>query len=192
VPGRAYEILFEVAADQRGYVTQRQARAHGVAPTTLVQMARRGQVEHVAHGLYRFKAFPSGPLDAYMEAALWPQGTRGVLSHETALDLYGLSDANPDKIHITVPVRHTVRRQRPDLYEIHHADLEPDEVTWRDGLPLTTVVRTILDCHRTHLRRGLLQQALEQARARGLITNATEHRLRGEISTPAATGEGRA
>ncbi len=38
-----------------------------------------------------------------MEATLWPRGAHGALSHETALDLYGLSDVNPAKIHITVP-----------------------------------------------------------------------------------------
>jgi predicted transcriptional regulator of viral defense system len=186
VPGRAYQVLFDIAADQRGYVTQEQAGEHGFDPTTLVQMARRGQAEHVAQGLYRFKAFPPGPLDTYMEASLWPQGARGVLSHETALDLYGLSDANPDKIHITVPTAYRIKRATPPAYEIHHAELKPDETTWRDGLPLTTVERTIRDCHQTHLRRGLLEQALDQARARGLINATTERKLRKEITEPVA------
>jgi predicted transcriptional regulator of viral defense system len=186
VPGRAYQELFDAAADQRGYITQEQARARGINPTTLVQMAKRGQVERVAQGLYRFKAFPTDPLDPYMEAALWPRGVVGVLSHETALDLYGLSDANPDKIHITVPKKHRVARKSPVVYDIHHADLKPDDVTWREGLPLTTIERTIRDCHQTHLRRGLLEQALDQARARGLLNAATERKLRTEITAPVA------
>lgn len=189
MPGRAYHVLFDVAADQRGYVTQEQAREHGIAPTTLVQMARRGHADHVSYGLYRFTAFPPGPLDAYMEAALWPQGARGVLSHETALDLYGLSDANPDRIHVTVPKHHTIRRRTPALYDIHHADLEPDETTWREGLPLTTIERTIRDCHRAHVRHGLLEQAIDRARARGLVTAPKERQLRNEVASPAAAGQ---
>jgi predicted transcriptional regulator of viral defense system len=37
-----------------------------------------------------------------MAAALWPQGIQGVLTHDTALDLWDVSDVNPAKIHITV------------------------------------------------------------------------------------------
>jgi predicted transcriptional regulator of viral defense system len=149
-------------------------------------MAKRGKVEHVAQGLYRFNAFPRGPLDAYMEAVLWPHRKTGVLSHETALELYGLSDVNPNKIHITVPKKHAVTRKIPAVYDIHHVDLRPDEITWHEGLPLTTLERTIRDCHAVHLRHGLLEQALDQARARGLITAAAERKLRKEIATPVA------
>jgi predicted transcriptional regulator of viral defense system len=190
MPGRAYQALFDAAADQRGYVTQEQARKRGINPTTLVQMAKRGQVERVAQGLYRFKAFPPDPLDTYMEAALWPRGVIGVLTHDTALDLYGLSDVNPAQIHLTVPKKHRVARKIPATYAIHHADLQQDEITWREGLPVTTVERTIRDCHEAHLRRGLLAQALDQARARGLITATTERKLRTELTSPVATEQG--
>jgi predicted transcriptional regulator of viral defense system len=188
MPGRAYNALFALATDQFGYVTREQSIDAGFADKTLRQMARRGVVEHVGHGLYRFKAFPAGPLDTYMEAVLWPHGRTGVLSHETALDLYGLTDANPDKIHITVPKKHRVTREIPAGYEIHHADLKPEELTWHEGLPLTTLERTIRDCREAHLRRGLLEQALDQARARGLLTSAKERALREEIASPAKAG----
>jgi predicted transcriptional regulator of viral defense system len=181
MPGRAYDVLFELATNQYGYVTREQALEAGFNRSTLLKMAKRGVVDQAGHGLYRFKAFPPGPLDTYMEAVLWPHGNTGVMSHETALDLYGLSDVNPEKIHITVPRTHRITRTIPTVYEIHHAELGPEEITWREGLPLTTVERTIRDCHRAHLRRGLLEQALEQARARGLITAAKERKLRNEI-----------
>lgn len=190
MPGRAYEALFELATEQYGYITRDQALKAGFNRDTLMQMAKRGLVDRAGHGLYRFKAFPPGPLDAYMEAVLWPRGTTGVLSYETALDLYGLSDASPAKIHITVPKRHRVTREIPALYEIHHADLEPEEITWREGLPLTTVERTIRDSHKARLRRGLLTQALEQARARGLITAAQDRELRTALVTPQGVGRG--
>lgn len=184
MPGRAYDLLFGLATSQFGYVSRAQAVEAGLARNTLDEMSKRGAVDHVAHGLYRFKAFPHDPFDAYMEAALWPHGHTGVLSHETALDVYGLSDANPRKIHVTLPKKHRITREIPPVYEIHHADLEPGEITWREGLPLTTVARTLRDCHREHLRRGLLEQALQQARARGLLTAAEARELRNEISRP--------
>lgn len=188
MPGRAYETLFELASEQYGYVTREQAVALGFNKDTLAQMAQRGRVENVSHGLYRFKAFPPGPLDTYMESTLWPRGTRGVLSHETALDLYDLSDVNPAKVHITLPPGHRISREAPKLYALHFEPLEEDEVTYHEGIPITTVERSIRDCHREHLRRDLLRQAIEQARARGLITKAQEESLRTEVlSTPKGT-----
>jgi len=190
MPGRAYDALFELATDQYGFITRDQAIMAGFNRDTLIQMAKRGLVDRVGHGLYRFKAFPAGPLDAYMAAVLWPHGKTGVLSHETALDLYGLSDANPAKIHITVPKKHRVTRTIPATYAIHHADLEPREITWREGLPVTTVERTIRDGLAVHLRRGLLLQALEQARARGLLTAGVERKLRMEVVAPEVAARG--
>lgn len=184
MPGHAYETLFALATDQFGYVTREQSLDAGFSEMALRQMARRSDVDHIDRGLYRFKAVPVGPLDTYMEAVLWPHKKTGVLSHETALELYGLSDANPDKIHFTVPKAYSITRTIPAVYEIHHADLRPDETTWHEGLPLTTLERTIRDCHAAHLRRGLLEQALDQARARGLLTAAKERELRKEIARP--------
>lgn len=190
VPGHAYDLLFDLATSQYGYVTRFQALEAGVARNTLDEMSRRGLVDHISHGLYRFKAFPTSPLDTYMEAVLWPHRATGVLSHETALELYGLSDVNPEKIQLTVPKTHRIRRKIPAVYEIHHADLGSEEITWREGLPLTTVERTIRDCHRTHLRRSLLEQALNQARSRGLITAAKEHELRKAITSTVTPEQG--
>ena len=62
-------------------------------------------------GLYRLDPFPAHALDSYRKATLWPYGVEGVLSHETALDLYELSDVNPAMIHITVPKRYRLRRR---------------------------------------------------------------------------------
>jgi predicted transcriptional regulator of viral defense system len=79
-------------------------------------MEDRGLLERRRHGLYRVAAMPASSLDPYMEAALWPVGVQGVLSHSTALELHGLSDLMPAKVHITVPRRHRTRRDVPSQY----------------------------------------------------------------------------
>ncbi|HKO27522.1 MAG TPA: hypothetical protein VJU80_08710, partial [Solirubrobacteraceae bacterium] len=61
--------------------------------STWVRMFQRGHLERRATGVYRLRLTPASSLDAYMEAVSGP-GVRGVLSHETGLDLYGLSDVN--------------------------------------------------------------------------------------------------
>ncbi len=63
MPGRWYIELFDVAAQQYGYVTTADVAALGGELRVLVDLHRHGQLERVAHGVYRFRSFPQGPLD---------------------------------------------------------------------------------------------------------------------------------
>lgn len=76
-----------------------------------------------------------------------------MLSKETALSLYELSDANPAKIHITVPRAHRPQRAMPTLYVVDRADLRDDELTAYEGIPIVTPVRAILDAYASRLGR---------------------------------------
>jgi len=92
--------------------------------------------------LYRLRAFPQSPLAQYIAASMWPLPMTGVISHETALDLLGLSNVNPSKIHLTLPTSlRILRRVIPQLYVPNKADLESDEVTTLEGTTITTPVR---------------------------------------------------
>ena len=71
-----------------------EARRVGVRPQRLAEMARRGALRREGHAVYRLEPFPAHELDSYRKATLWPYPVEGVLSHETALDLYELSDVN--------------------------------------------------------------------------------------------------
>lgn len=169
MPGRVYTQLLELANERFGYVTPEDARAAGIDPLRLQDLARRRLAEHVAHGIYRIPLVPRTGLDQYMEATLWPQGVQGVLCHETALDLHELCDVNPAKIHVTVPAQHRVRRAVPKLYVLHHRDLDDVDVTLHEGIPIVTAYRAILDGIEAHLGPRLLDQAVETAAARGLL-----------------------
>ena len=168
MPGRIYNALAEIAIDQHGYVTVRDAERHGVDPHRLIEMAKRGTIERVAHGVYRMPVIPPTGLEQLMEATLWPRG-KGVLSHETALDLHDLCDVNPSKIHLTVPRAYRLTREVPPLYTIHRRDQDPAETTRHEGIAVVTPQRAILDGIETHMRGDLLHQAVETARRRGLI-----------------------
>lgn len=171
VPGKVYNALVEVAVDQYGFVTSADARDLGVDPHRLVEMGRRGVIERVDHGLYRFPVVARTGLDQLMQATLWPRG-QGVLSHETALDVHDLCDVNPAKIHITVPAAQRITRQVPEAYAIHQRDLAEDEVTRHEGIPVVTPARAILDGIEARVRAGLIEQAVETARRRGLLRPA--------------------
>ena len=134
-------------------------------------MAVRGTIERVSHGVYRMARIPLSPSDQYMEAVLWPQrGPTGVLSHQSALAFHRLSDASPTKVHITVPRSYRARRAIPKYLVLHHADLAPGDMEVIEGVPVTSVARTLRDC--VCLGPQLLRQALSDARATGRISAA--------------------
>ena len=169
LPGKNYNLLFERAADQYGFVTAKDARELDIHEKRLAEMRARGVLERRARGLYRFPAIPPTGYEQLMEATLWPRRARGILSHATALDVHDLCDVNPAKIDITVPAGYRVNRDVPAVYAIHHRDLEPTEVTLYEGIPIVTPLRAIKDGIEVDLGPHLLEQAIETARRRGRI-----------------------
>lgn len=173
VPTAVRDILLDRAFDQYGFVTSDDARSLGVDEKRLVDMERRGTLERVARGLYRFKVIPRTGREHLMEAVLWPRRTRGVLSHDTALELHDLCDINPAKIHITVPRKYRINREIPSTYAIHHRDLADSDRTLVEGIPAVTPARSIADAIDAHLDPKLIDQAIDAARRRGLIRGET-------------------
>jgi len=189
MPTNTYRAIFTLADEQMGYVTTAQAGSVGVSPMALVMMARRGTVERVSRGVYRLATYPTFPLAHYMEGVLWPAGRTGVISHETALALYGLSDANPGKMHITLPAGFRVQRQTPDYMVVHFTNLPSDDVTRLEKLPITTPARTIRDCIEANLGSSLIKQAVADAAATNRISPMVAAELLRELD---AAGHSRA
>lgn len=176
MPGAVYATLRDLAFDQHGLVTTADARELGVDPHRLHVMEARGLVDRVSRGVYRFVEVPSDALDQYMEATLWPFPVRGVLSHETALDLHDLCDVNPSRVHVTVPARYRTTRQLPPVFQLHREDLPAGEIGWHDGIPIVHPRRAILGSIENDLGWHLVEQAIATARRRGRVT-ASEARL---------------
>jgi predicted transcriptional regulator of viral defense system len=174
MPTVLQQRLYALAEDQGGYFTTGQVRAARIDRHAILQMCRRGVVERVSRGVYRLVQFPPVPHGQELEATLWPAGGRygvqGVLSHESALRLWELSDANPARLHITVPRRYRIRRGVPRHLRVHYADLTPADVTRYEAVPVTTPRRTILDCVEAGLAPSLLRQAIADGRRAGRLT----------------------
>lgn len=177
--------LYEVAENQLGYFSAAQARDAGVHPVRLVQLANRGDLERVTRGVYRLTRYPLSPLGQYMEASLWPQvrrpDVRGVISHESALALYGLSDASPAKVHVTLPTALRVRRTVPRHIVLHSADLTSGDVQPVQGVVATTPVRTIRDVAADHAGPALVRRAIEDGKRTGQLTFAEADALAREL-----------
>jgi predicted transcriptional regulator of viral defense system len=178
-------VLYGIAEDQIGYFTAAQARAAGLQQIRLVQLAQQGDIERVSRGVYRFTRFPVSRLGDYMEAALWPQvrrpGVIGVVSHQSALSIHGLSDVSPAQIHLTLPTTVRLRREVPKGLVIQHANLVPGEIERVEGVPVTTPGRSIRDAHAAHLGSALIGQAIADGRRSGALRMAEADRLEREL-----------
>jgi predicted transcriptional regulator of viral defense system len=181
MPGTVYDAVFKLGADNYGFVTQDQARELGIPAQRLVVLEDRDLLERRRQGLYRVVALPVSPLDAYMEATLWPIGVRGVLADETALELHELSDVNPAKIHIIVPRSHRTRRVVPAQYALHHRDLDFAEITTHEGIPIVTPARAIRDAHASRLGPALVRQAIDDGQRSGKLSRSLAIELREEL-----------
>ncbi len=157
--------VYDLAASQGGYLTTAQAEALGVSRRALAYRVETEDLTRIEYGIYRLTPHPSQPFEDVIVACLWA-GEASAASHDTALAIYGLADAMPAKIHITVS--RPFRGRRPGVV-VHHAPLEEEERTVRDDVPITTVARTLVDVARTS-EASILVTAAEQALSRGLIS----------------------
>jgi predicted transcriptional regulator of viral defense system len=167
-----WQALYDVAASQEGLFTTRQAASAGYSPPLLAHHQKAGRIARVRRGIYRLIHYPPGEHEELVTAWLWSDN-QGVISHQTALSLHGLSDVLPTQIHLTLPLSWRSRRFRvPNGIRLHFADVPPADKTWIDAVPLTSTPRTLNDCAVAGVSPDLLRQAAKQALARGLVTRS--------------------
>lgn len=165
--------LFHVASGQAGYFTAEQARGCGYSRALLSHYAKSGRFIRVGHGLYRLREYPSSPREHVLAAWLAVGKHVAVVSHESALDLLGLSDIIPDAVHLTVP---RSRRSLPSAWgvKIHTTErpIAPSERWEREGIAITSPTRSILDAAEKGADPDQIELAVVQAVERGLTTTA--------------------
>ena len=125
-------------------------------------------------------------LAQYREAVLWANASQGperiALSHETALLLYGISDANPARVNLTVPTSARLRRKCSEWGAIHSANLSPRDIREHEGLPITTVSRSIMDVLSATRRIDDARQSVSDALREGLLDSAEARSHRRSIT----------
>jgi Predicted transcriptional regulator len=172
IDGPDHDALFATASAQAGYFTASQAAAHGFGSALLTHHAQTGRFVRVVRGLYRLRDYPTQPGEAVIAAWL-RQAPDAVVSHESALELLGLSDVIADQVHLTVPRRR--RRLAPQQGVIIHTTTRPlgdADVVSRRGVRLTAPARTIVDVAETGVAPDQVAAAVRTAVERGLTTPA--------------------
>ena len=144
-----------LARAQHGVVSLRQLVALGLGRGAVRHRVMCGRLIRVHRGVYAV-GHDRLTHEARLTAAVLAGGPRAVLSHRPAGARYGLP-VTERRIEITVPSRRSVAG-----VTVHVSGLAPDEHEVVDGLPVTTVARTLFDLAGTLSRREL-RRAFDEA-----------------------------
>jgi very-short-patch-repair endonuclease len=148
-----------VAAGQHTVISLDQLRALGLTASAVRSRVTSGRLHPIHRGVY---AVGHGRLtrEGRWMAAVLACGPEAVLSHRSAAALWGIRPDNRAKIDVSVPSRSV--RSRPGI-DVHRSlTLVPADRTRVDGMPCTTLARTLLDLAEVVNGRGL-ERAIEQA-----------------------------
>ena len=168
--------LMKKALEQGGIFTADQAIKLGFSQKNHHYYVKRGLWERVIRGIYRFVPIES-ELSEYWLWYLWSEDSKknpqGVFSHETALLMYGLSDLNPEKVHMTVPKKFRKGTDIPKILFLHKFDVAASDTKTINGLRVTTVLRTLLDLiFEQRVSDEFIEQATKEALEIGFLSKA--------------------
>jgi hypothetical protein len=132
----------DLALSQDGVISRKQALVSGISADTIDGLLRTGRWQTVRRGVYLiFTGAPTRLADLW--AAVHRAGADAVLSHQTAAELFKLTDHRSSSIHITVgdhrrigPIAGVVIHHSSRLACAVHPSLQP---------PRTRVEETVLD-----------------------------------------------
>ena len=177
------ETLELLGSTQWGLLTTSQAVDAGVPRIRLTRLVERGTLQRVRHGVYALPSASGGPLQALRAAWLAtdsrPVGTKPavVVSGQSAAVVHGLGDFVASTYEFSTSVRRQTS-QKDLKYRVR--ELPASDVSQVDGLPVTTVARTIHDLASSGTDQGHLAVAVRDALSTGTtrrsLTNALESR----------------
>lgn len=177
-PGSRYGLV-AIVEEQWGLFTRAQAQETGMAWSTLARMARNGEVERVAHGVYRWSGVPHHELEPLRAAWLqlaptvpaWQRvPSQGVVSHRSAASAFGIGELPADTHDFTLAGRRQTRRRDVRL---HVGALAPGDVVRVGGLLVTRPARIVADLLRTREDVEAVGRILSEALRSGLDDEAS-------------------
>jgi very-short-patch-repair endonuclease len=135
-------LIAELGAPQHGVVARRQIRGLGAGDDAVDRRVADRRLRPVYRGVFIVGDRPPS-LKARWKAATLALGDDALLSHFDAMALWDLGSVRDGDVHVTAPGRHAehqpgIRAHR--IRKVHEDDR--DEV---DGIPVTSVARTLLD-----------------------------------------------
>jgi predicted transcriptional regulator of viral defense system len=148
-----------LAERQHGVVGLSQLCGLGLSASGVRKRAARGRLHRIHRGVYAVGHSKLTGRGHWMAAVL-AGGPKAVLSHRSAAGLWGLRSDNRLKTDVSLPSPSA--RARPGI-EVHRSvTLTNEDRTSVDGIPCTTLARTLVDLGDVVNRRSV-ERAVEQA-----------------------------
>lgn len=155
--------LAALARRQYGVVTRAHLRALGIGDTGIRERIRTGRLHRLHRGVYSV-GHTALRSEAYWMAAVLACGDGAVLSHASAAAHWEIRQSSAATVDVTVPARSG--RQRRKGIRVHRSGrLAESDVTVHEGIPVTTVARTLLDLADV-LSKEALKRTVDEAEFR--------------------------
>jgi predicted transcriptional regulator of viral defense system len=152
-------LIAAFAERQHGLITLPQLQSLGLGRSGVSRRASSGRLHRVHRGVYAVGR-PQLTQHGRWMAAVLAYRSRARLSHRSAAGLQGIRPDNRAKTDVTLPS--PCARPRPTI-DVHASiTLEAADMTVVDGIPCTTVARTLVDLGDVLSRREV-EQAVNQA-----------------------------
>ena len=170
--------LDELASGQWGLLTAAQAMRVGVSRMKLSREVASGRLERLLAGVYRDGGAPVDPLQGVRAAWLASDPSRRaderlgdgaegvVVGGATAAYMHGIGDLQPEPVELYSPARRQTERVGI-RYRIRQ--LEKADITLVDGLPVTSVERTLAGLVAERHDLSLVVDALRDAVRTGTV-----------------------
>jgi len=185
--------LADLSTQQHGVVSTKQLLTLGYSLDAISDATFLGRLHRLHQGVYavghrrlswrsRCWAGVLGAEANEVDEVVWP----AVASHGSAAYLWGLYRYAPERIDVTAPIRRRAKRE----FVVHFSSiLAPEDRREREGIPVTSVPRTLMDLA-IRARPEQLERLLERAEELGLfdllavedvLDRAGGHRGRGRL-----------
>jgi putative AbiEi antitoxin of type IV toxin-antitoxin system/uncharacterized protein DUF559 len=152
-------VIARLAARQHGIVALAQLREIGLSASGVRSRVAAGRLHRVHRGVFAVGSAALTTRGRWLAAVL-ACGRAAVLSHRSAAALWGLRPTSRAVIDVTRPGRS--ERPRGGIHLHRARRLRPEDVTEVNGVPCTSVGRTLLDLSEVVGRRAV-ERALDQA-----------------------------
>ncbi|OLE38278.1 MAG: hypothetical protein AUG48_02330 [Actinobacteria bacterium 13_1_20CM_3_68_9] len=140
-------VVARVATRQHGIVSIRQLYAAGLTKDAVKRRVSAERLHRVYRGVYAVGHIAISNEGRWMAAVLASE-PRAVLSHRSAAELWGMLEARPGPLHVTI--RSAAGRRPGRDIRLHRSPSLPEAATTlHNGITVTTSARTIRDLHRT-------------------------------------------
>lgn len=179
----------ELSASEGVFTTALALRLN-ISRNALAHACKAGRLERIAHGAYRLAGARSSNTDEL--AAVWKLTAPATFSWErqarwdgvaiggtTAACLLGIGDFYLSPYRIYSPKRINSRLQAANF---RIRSIDEKDIAWIDGLPVTRAERTLVDMCLDREDPSLIQDALYDATAQGIIDSDRLTRLLAELS----------